>query len=536
MFMNIRDNRRLIFGLLLAIILLASFLRLYKLDQIPPSLSWDEAAVGYNAYTIANWGKDEWGRTFPLYFKSFEDDKHPVHIYLTAIPVKLFGLSEYTTRTSSALFGIFNVVLIFFLGRLLFKSNWVGLLAALFLTISPYNLHFSRFNHELNFVMFFFMLGLLLFFRGIFGKKNLLPLSFLSFGITLLSYHSAKIVTPPIILLLIVLFFKNLWRVKKEFLISLLVFGVFVGIIIANPTLLGTARAKQTAISLEEVKKTDAYKKTSNEFLARGEIVTRQYLSHYSLQYLFISGDKNPRLSSQGSGEFYKIDAVFLIVGVLALLWQRSKITLVLFSWALLAPIPASSVNEAPHASRAMFMVGSWHLIAAFGFYRIINFFKHPSWVVLTLFLGFSFLGWQFKEYTEYYYNEYGKRYAIEWQYGMKQAIEYTRKHNGYFQVYVTDVRSQPYIFFLYYLRESLPTFLDSVKYNDSSSRSYNLISGYENLHFGGNLRESKPDPGILYMVSPSEYDGLMYRNVFNIKETIHYPNGTDAFFLVSYP
>ncbi len=52
--------------ILLIIVFLSAILRFYKLDTIPPSLSWDEVAVGYNAYTIANWGRDEWGEVFPL--------------------------------------------------------------------------------------------------------------------------------------------------------------------------------------------------------------------------------------------------------------------------------------------------------------------------------------------------------------------------------------------------------------------------------------------------------------------------------------
>ncbi len=57
--------------LLISIVILAASLRLYKLDSVPPSLNWDEVAFGYNAYTIANWGKDEWGKSFPLVFTSF---------------------------------------------------------------------------------------------------------------------------------------------------------------------------------------------------------------------------------------------------------------------------------------------------------------------------------------------------------------------------------------------------------------------------------------------------------------------------------
>ena len=83
--------QKLTYFFLTSIVLLSIFLRFWKLDQIPASLNWVEVAAGYNAYTIANWGADEYGNKFPLVFKSFADDKHPVHIYLTAIVVKLFG-------------------------------------------------------------------------------------------------------------------------------------------------------------------------------------------------------------------------------------------------------------------------------------------------------------------------------------------------------------------------------------------------------------------------------------------------------------
>jgi len=88
---------------ILAVILIAAaVVRFIKLDQVPPSLNWDEVAAGYNAYTIANWGADEYGNKFPIVFKSFGDDKHPVHIYLTALIVKVFGLSDFSARAGSA--------------------------------------------------------------------------------------------------------------------------------------------------------------------------------------------------------------------------------------------------------------------------------------------------------------------------------------------------------------------------------------------------------------------------------------------------
>ncbi|KKQ38117.1 MAG: hypothetical protein US53_C0001G0022 [Candidatus Woesebacteria bacterium GW2011_GWA1_37_7] len=46
--------------ILLLIILLAAFLRFWKLGSYP-ALNADEAAIGYNAYSLLETGKDEHG-------------------------------------------------------------------------------------------------------------------------------------------------------------------------------------------------------------------------------------------------------------------------------------------------------------------------------------------------------------------------------------------------------------------------------------------------------------------------------------------
>ena len=163
--------------ILIAIIFLALVIRVYRIDSVPAAVNWDEAAVGYNAYTIANWGKDEWGKTLPLVFKSFEDYKHPVHIYMTALFVRVLGLNDFSVRIPSAIFGVLNVYLIYLVGKRLFNSEWMGIIASLFLALSPYNIHFSRFNHELNFAVFFFLLAIYLFCKAIQEKETLHILS-----------------------------------------------------------------------------------------------------------------------------------------------------------------------------------------------------------------------------------------------------------------------------------------------------------------------------------------------------------------------
>ena len=81
--------------------ILALFLRLWRISDFPPALSWDEAAIGYNAYSILETGKDEYGESYPILFKSFNDYKLPGYIYLTTISEKLFGLNTLPRLTNT---------------------------------------------------------------------------------------------------------------------------------------------------------------------------------------------------------------------------------------------------------------------------------------------------------------------------------------------------------------------------------------------------------------------------------------------------
>ncbi|MBI3103899.1 glycosyltransferase family 39 protein [Candidatus Daviesbacteria bacterium] len=508
--------------LLLLIVFMALGLRIYKLDSVPPAISWDEAAVGYNAWTIANYGKDEYGKPFPLFFKSFGDDKHPVHIYSTAVFVKLLGLSEFSIRLPSAVFGTLNVLLIYFLTNLLFKNRKVSLIAAAFLAISPQNIHFSRFNHEANFALFFFLLGLILFYMSL-KKMMMLPLATLSFAISFLTYHPSKVIVPFTMVVLFLLYSRTLFQAKMALFFSLVIISLLALLIFFTPPLLGLARINQTSIAKE------------SSLLGKITLYLTQYSWHFSPTYLFISGDKNPRLSSQ-TGEFYKIEALFLILGFIYLIRNRSKGGILVLVWALISPIPSALVAEAPHAARSIFMMGSWQIISALGLYSLVSAVRKKTFQRVTVFVVSAILILSLFLYLKYYFGEYTKRYAIEWQYGMKQVVEFAKEHQEYSHMFMTDIRSQPYIFFLYYLKVPLPEYLNTVVYNRSEeNKSYNTVSYFSRYYFGGwNPIDSSPDEGMLYIITDSQYDGLKNKFKFDVKKIIYYPNGSLAFYLVS--
>jgi len=127
--------------LLLGILLCATFLRVYRLDQLPPGLHYDEAFKGVEARKIIA------GAERPIFFsENFTEE--PMRIYATALTFVLFGESPWSLRLSSALAGILNVAALYLLARALFRSRAVAALAALTLAILYWHVNFSRLGME----------------------------------------------------------------------------------------------------------------------------------------------------------------------------------------------------------------------------------------------------------------------------------------------------------------------------------------------------------------------------------------------------
>src|SRR3989344_5205034 len=134
---------------LLAILILAFVLRVPFLDKFPAGLNADEAAIGYNAYSLIKTGHDEHGVAWPLVFRSFDDYKPAVYFYLALPFVALLGPTIWAVRLPSALLGVGSVIFVYLLENLLFPKARqkfgkielnAGHLSALLLATSPWHL------------------------------------------------------------------------------------------------------------------------------------------------------------------------------------------------------------------------------------------------------------------------------------------------------------------------------------------------------------------------------------------------------------
>lgn len=402
------------------------FLRTYTLTENPPGFFADEASIGYNAYTISTTGIDEFHTPFPLFFRAFGEYKSPIQIYSTVPFIRILGLNEFATRLPSALYGTLSIIALYLLTRMLFHNKTIALFAALFLAISPWHIHFSRIAFELMPFIFFTTLGTFFFLRSL-QKIQYLYFAIICFGLALYSYFPARLFIPLFTVSLMILYAKNFLRYKKHiFFGALLSFCVILPLLLFTFSENGFARWKQVNIF-------------TNPPLQESVIshISRNYVSHFSLDFLFLKGDIHMpgqfimRHSVAGIGELYLFQLPLLMVGFFFLVKRKHyKELSLLFLSIILYPIGSMfTVDTSVQATRSIIGVIPFQILSAYGLYYFLLFLKqnyrvfyYPSILLTSTIILFSltvFVSLYFMQYPLYAANYMG------WQHGYRHTIHY---------------------------------------------------------------------------------------------------------------
>ncbi len=457
---------------LIFIFLLAVILRFWQLGQNPPSLTWDEASWGYNAYSLGIDGKDEFGRFLPLnYLESFGDFKPPVYAYLDILPIKLFGLNEFTTRFPSAFFGVLTVLTTYFLTKRIFwnskSKELYALLSALFLAISPWHIMLSRAAFEANVATFFIVGGIWFFLKGIQEKKWNIVYSIIFFILSMYTFNTARIAAPLLVLFLGITFRKKLIENIEQTFIA-----VLIGILLILPTL-GFLFSPQASLRFKEVNifsDIDVIKTSNQEIINDSSTWSRimhnrrvgyalSYLKHYfdnfNPSFLFIKGDGNPKFSTQDVGQMYLWDLPFFIGGILMLCRKRTGFWWIIPAWILIGVLPAATARETPHALRIETTLPTFQILVAYGFSQFLFYIrKHTKFFKATVIFVGLLLFANFFYFFRNYIVHYSYIFSGEWQYGYRDSIEYVKSvERNFNNIYITSDMGRPYIYYLFYTK-----------------------------------------------------------------------------------
>lgn len=447
---------------LVVIFILALSLRLIFVTQFPPSINWDEASLGYNAFSILKTGKDEWGRSWPVTFEAFGDFKLPGYIYTLVPFVAIFGLNEWTVRLPSVIFGAISVIFLYLIVFKLTQDKKWAILSALLLAISPWHFFLSRIALEANLAFSLFLIGFFFLVSGL--KKNLyfLPAA-LIFGLSVFTYNSARVFVPLFLSAFIILFWKQL-KPNKTSLTALAIIMVFLvsGFYLAvfqdsSARYFWVRILDEGAINFLEQSRNNSPFSPLITNLIYNRITYSvyhfglNYLKHLSIQFLAISGGSNYQFSVQNMGLIYLAELPFLLFGFYRLL--KKKVLWIFLAWFLIAPVPSALTREAPHALRAIFMLGSIQVITAFGliqFYSILykkKFIKNFTFALIGFLIAFNAF-----YYLKIYFKDYTAQYSEAWQYGYKQAVgKVLENYDQYPKIYFTKRYGEPHIFYLFF-------------------------------------------------------------------------------------
>ncbi len=444
------------------IFIIALSLRTYRLGEQPPGLTWDEAALGYNAYSILKTGRDEFGVFMPIIFKSFGDYKPGTYVYLTVPSVAIFGLNEFAVRLPSALFGALGVVGVGLLVSLLFENFFLGLIAAVTLAFMPWHLYFSRGAWEVNVFVTLLIYAIYFSLKSLNNKKVSPLIAVFLFSATFFTYQAAKLLTPLVMLLIVILNWQETKKLvrgvaKKKLLLPVYFLFVVVVLVYLFQTATGEAGNRINRLSIFNYRPSpsqDLIKTDNNNLLSVAlfhsqidltlRAIASRYLYHFSPELLF-KQNGTLRESLYQTGFLYIFDAVWLLAGLYYLARYTSpKKQIAVFGLLFIAPLGASLTLSEYSAVRALFEVVPLSIIIASGYYWLITKHRLLGLLCSAIYIYIVVLG------LDIYFNHSANFMAPGFNYGYKQAIERIKTYPSR-QVYFTDVYGQPYIYYLFY-------------------------------------------------------------------------------------
>lgn len=358
---------------LYSLIVLGIGLRLWQFGSNPVSLNRDEAALAYNAWSIAHFGVDEWNRSYPFVFESFGDYKLPGYIYLTSVLFHFSDSEDVVVRLPSLVAGMVIILITYLLSKKIYDSKLLGLGAAAITALAPWAIFYSRMAWEANVALMWLLIAIYLFLQ----KAKLWNYFFVFVClVAAVSTYNTPLLLLPVLIGFILLHFN---KPVKERLIYTIIF-VVVGLG-ASVVLLPVNSQKQ-AISIFSDPTTlqqqkDLYVAAANpilrmynsSFIYSSRLMIKHMVQSFGWDFLVFHGGANPWYSVPGRGHLFLGVFVLFLIGFCLMLASLVKKQWKWLPWVWLtfgSLAPAIITVDAPHATRSLLFLWLIGLIAAY--------------------------------------------------------------------------------------------------------------------------------------------------------------------------
>ena len=469
---------------------LTASIRFYQLDNPNHGFYLDEAAIGYNSYSILKTGKDEFGKSFPLLFRSFTDFKAPLYIYLSVIPIKILGLNIFSTRFISALSGSIAIIIAYFLLKLITNNNrYLAFLTALILAIAPWHVFYSRGAWESNFSLLLLLSATLFCVYGhTINKRLLFLLGSILFVLSTYAYHGQRIVA-PLIFGSYLIYYRN-WLLEKK---NFLVLGFLTLCLLTAPILAvsltpgGQSRVKSLSIfSPQSILPWQTQNsQTNNRTLTVLRTWSSLYTAYYSPRNLFSPDPAEKQRWLPDLAAFYTWQLPFYLLGIIWFFKKMKYANLrpIILPWLFFSPIAASITGDPFSTVRALPLVFPLCVIIAIGIYESIVFVKSRNskmaftgiLVLMSIFSVINLMA-QFLYILPYQRAKY-------WETGYSELANELAKYPNE-KIVIDNFRGESYIHILFFTKFDPATYQKEAGYLELPDyyQSYNRA---ENKKFG---------------------------------------------------
>jgi len=442
---------------LIAILLLALFLRSFRLDYL--ELFGDELDAGYQAYSLMTTGHDYMGNLMPSYIHSFFEWRAPGLMYAIIPFIKIFGLNEWGVRMGPAVFGVLSIWGFYVLLLTVGIKKKVALTTAFLLSITPWHIQYSRAGFEITLLSCLLIFGLYFLIK----KKICIASIFLSFS--LYTYSSANILMPLFVVMTLYFYKINL----KDF-VKLVVVGLILSLPLAYQLLFGHVGDRFDTMNILSNKDVIAlvndYQNASgntlvskifyNKYVVSIKKIAFNYSNAFGSNFLFKDGDVTFRHSLHQVGNMFWFELPLIFAGLVVSI--KHKKYLWVLGLLLVSPIASSlTIDGFNHATRLFMLVFPLSFLAALGFHSIYNF----------KFLFIVFFVYEFCQFQFYYWNFYRDESWRWWHTGYKQSMQYILDNKDKYQKVVMDNTYEPSLIRFLFWNKVDSRLLANFNYND---------------------------------------------------------------------
>lgn len=226
-------------------------------------------------------------------------------------------------------------------------------------------------------------------------------------------------------------------------------------------------------------------------------------MQNFSMDFLFIHGDRNPRHNMATIGGLYTVEIILLGIGVLNLWQMKKKVLLFLLVWVALAPIPTAIV-DLPHGLRSSFMLPPLLLLSALGLTILLS--RRYS---ITLSIVVMLFAIQFIFFIQKLYFLAPGEYGRFWSYSAKLASDTAIQNKNQFDyIIISDKIDAIEYAYPVYARVN-PALVISQNNTKSNLGSYQ-VKKFDNVYLG-NIPQTETDqfisnlPGSVLFIGPSD-------------------------------